>query len=87
MIYPELAKKSESYEICFVPDNDSQGFLKRKVEGLEEQVAGGNFIDKTGKVLGKHKGYPFIPLASVKGWISPLGSRYMLPTSFPKAIR
>ncbi len=38
--YPELAKKSESYEICFVPDNDYRGFLKRKVEGLEEQVIG-----------------------------------------------
>ncbi|HZI00446.1 MAG TPA: tRNA 2-thiouridine(34) synthase MnmA, partial [Flavisolibacter sp.] len=36
--YPELAKKSESYEICFVPDNDYRGFLKRKVEGLEEKV-------------------------------------------------
>lgn len=24
--YPELAKKSESYEICFVPDNDYRGF-------------------------------------------------------------
>ena len=29
--YPELAKKSESYEICFVPDNDYRNFLKKKV--------------------------------------------------------
>jgi tRNA-specific 2-thiouridylase len=65
--YPELAKKSESYEICFVPDNDYRGFLKRRVEGLEEQVAGGNFIDKTGKVLGKHKGYPFYTIGQRKG--------------------
>jgi tRNA-specific 2-thiouridylase len=65
--YPELAKKSESYEICFVPDNDYRGFLKRKVNGLEEQVAGGNFIDKTGKVLGKHKGYPFYTIGQRKG--------------------
>ncbi len=36
--YPELAKKSESYEICFVPDNDYRGFLKRNVEGLEQDV-------------------------------------------------
>jgi len=47
--YPELAKKSESYEICFVPDNDYRGFLKRRVEGLEEKVNGGNFVDKYGK--------------------------------------
>ncbi len=65
--YPELAKKSESYEICFVPDNDYRGFLKRKVEGLEEQVAGGNFVDKSGKILGKHKGYPFYTIGQRKG--------------------
>ncbi|MEJ7768578.1 MAG: tRNA 2-thiouridine(34) synthase MnmA, partial [Chitinophagaceae bacterium] len=46
--YPELAKKAESYEICFVPDNDYRGFLKKKVPGLEERVTGGNFIDKHG---------------------------------------
>lgn len=67
MGYPELAKKSESYEICFVPDNDYRGFLKRKVNGLEEKVAGGNFIDKHGKVLGKHKGYPFYTIGQRKG--------------------
>jgi tRNA-specific 2-thiouridylase len=41
--YPQLAKKSESYEICFVPDNDYRGFLKRRVEGLEDRVNGGQF--------------------------------------------
>ncbi|HSU28876.1 MAG TPA: tRNA 2-thiouridine(34) synthase MnmA [Chitinophagaceae bacterium] len=65
--YPELAKKSESYEICFVPDNDYRGFLKRNVEGLEERVAGGNFIDKEGKILGQHKGYPFYTIGQRKG--------------------
>ncbi len=65
--YPELAKKSESYEICFVPDNDYRGFLKRRVEGLEERVAGGNFIDKTGRIIGKHKGYPFYTIGQRKG--------------------
>jgi tRNA-specific 2-thiouridylase len=65
--YPELAKKSESYEICFVPDNDYRGFLKRKVEGLEEKVAGGYFVDKEGKILGQHKGYPFYTIGQRKG--------------------
>ena len=71
--YPELAKKAESYEICFVPDNDYRGFLKRKVEGLEEAVAGGNFVDKEGKVLGKHKGYPFYTIGQRKGLDIALG--------------
>jgi tRNA-uridine 2-sulfurtransferase len=65
--YPELAKKSESYEICFVPDNDYRGFLKRNVEGLEAKVEGGNFVDRSGKVLGKHKGYPFYTVGQRKG--------------------
>ena len=65
--YPELAKKSESYEICFVPDNDYRGFLKRRVDGLEERVEGGHFVDKTGKILGKHKGYPFYTIGQRKG--------------------
>ncbi len=67
MGYDELVKKSESYEICFVPDNDYRGFLKRKVEGLEQRVDGGNFVTREGKVLGKHKGYPFYTIGQRKG--------------------
>jgi tRNA-uridine 2-sulfurtransferase len=73
MGYPELAKKSESYEICFVPDNDYRGFLKRRVEGLEEKVAGGAFVDKDGKLLGTHKGYPFYTIGQRKGLDIALG--------------
>ena len=71
--YPELAKKSESYEICFVPDNDYRGFLKRKVEGLEEKVSGGYFVDKNGNILGQHKGYPFYTIGQRKGLDIALG--------------
>jgi len=65
--YPELARKSESYEICFVPDNDYRGFLKRRMQGLEERVDGGDFVDKEGNVLGKHRGYPFYTIGQRKG--------------------
>lgn len=65
--YPELAKKSESYEICFVPDNDYRGFLKRKIPTLEAEVAGGSFVDKEGNILGTHKGYPFYTIGQRKG--------------------
>jgi tRNA-uridine 2-sulfurtransferase len=71
--YPELAKKAESYEICFVPDNDYRGFLKRRVEGLEARVDGGNFTDKSGKILGQHKGYPFYTIGQRKGLDIALG--------------
>lgn len=65
--YPELAKKSESYEICFVPDNDYRGFLKRRIPGLENDLAGGSFVDAAGKILGQHKGYPFYTIGQRKG--------------------
>ena len=71
--YPALAKKAESYEICFVPDNDYRGFLKRNVDGLEERVNGGYFIDKNGAILGKHKGYPFYTIGQRKGLEIALG--------------
>ena len=65
--WDELSKKAESYEICFVPDNDYRGFLRRRIDGLDEQVAGGNFIDGSGNVLGKHDGYPFYTVGQRKG--------------------
>jgi tRNA-specific 2-thiouridylase len=65
--YAELSKKAESYEICFVPDNDYRGFLKRRVDGLEEKVKGGNFVDVSGEILGQHEGYPFYTIGQRKG--------------------
>lgn len=63
----DLVNKSESYEICFVPDNDYRGFLKRRVPGLEDQVKGGNFVLEDGQVVGKHEGYPFYTIGQRKG--------------------
>ncbi|GAA4454006.1 tRNA 2-thiouridine(34) synthase MnmA [Nibrella saemangeumensis] len=63
----ELVTKSESYEICFVPDNDYRGFLKRRIPGLEQQVAGGNFVLEDGTIVGKHEGYPFYTIGQRKG--------------------
>jgi tRNA-specific 2-thiouridylase len=50
-----------------VPDNDYRGFLKRRVPDLETKVDGGNFVDATGKVIGKHHGYPFYTIGQRKG--------------------
>lgn len=65
--FMELVNKSESYEICFVPDNDYRGFLKRRVEGLEERVKGGEFVLEDGTVVGNHEGYPFYTVGQRKG--------------------
>ena len=68
--YSDLAAKSESYEICFIPDNDYRKFLKNRVKGLEENVSGGNFISTSGKILGQHDGYPFYTIGQRKIGIS-----------------
>ena len=65
--FTDLVNKSESYEICFVPDNDYRGFLKRRVEGLEDSVRGGEFVLEDGTVVGKHEGYPFYTIGQRKG--------------------
>ncbi|RYU83354.1 tRNA 2-thiouridine(34) synthase MnmA [Hymenobacter persicinus] len=65
--FTELVNKPESYEICFIPDNDYRGFLRRRVEGLEARVAGGEFVLRDGTVIGHHEGYPFYTIGQRKG--------------------
>jgi tRNA-uridine 2-sulfurtransferase len=65
--YEELSKKAESYEICFVPDNDYRGFLKRRIPTLEQEVKGGDFVDQEYNIIGKHDGYPFYTIGQRKG--------------------
>lgn len=48
-----VAHKSESQDICFVPDGDYAGFITR-FSGKE--LPGGDFTDEDGNVLGHHKG-------------------------------
>ncbi|MEL6539430.1 MAG: tRNA 2-thiouridine(34) synthase MnmA [Bacteroidota bacterium] len=65
--FKDLLNKPESYEICFVPDNDYRGFLKRRVPTLEAQVRGGDFVLEDGSVVGQHQGYPFYTVGQRKG--------------------
>jgi tRNA-specific 2-thiouridylase len=82
--YPELARKQESYEICFIPDNDYRGFLKRRVPGLEQEVEGGKFVDQQGNVLGKHQGYPFYTIGQRKGLEIALGKPAFVTEIIPE---
>src|SRR3989449_9428841 len=47
------ADKPESQEICFVPDDDYRGFLRRREPGM---FRSGPIVDLQGKVLGTHGG-------------------------------
>lgn len=62
-----VADKPDSYEICFIPDDDYRGFLKRRVPGLEDRVAGGRFVLADGTVVGRHEGYPFYTVGQRRG--------------------
>lgn len=68
-----VANKPDSYEICFVPDDDYRRFLKDRVDGLEDRLKGGKFIDKDGNILGEHEGYPFYTIGQRRGLRLPMG--------------
>ncbi len=59
-----VAGKKDSMEICFIPDNDYAGFIEKN----REQVPGeGNFVDRNGKILGRHKGITHYTVGQRKG--------------------
>lgn len=60
------AKKGESFEICFIPDNNYERFLKERIQGLEQKVTGGEII-QDGRVVGKHRGFPFYTIGQRRG--------------------
>jgi len=60
----KVAKKPDSQEICFIPDNNYSRFL---LENLTEEPLQGDIIDKQGNVLGKHKGLINYTIGQRKG--------------------
>lgn len=60
-----LASKPESYEICFIPDDNYGRFLRDNTEDLEK-LEGGNIV-LDGKVIGKHRGFPFYTIGQRRG--------------------
>jgi tRNA-specific 2-thiouridylase len=79
----DLANKSESYDICFVPDNDYRAFLKHRLPDLEASVEGGDYIFK-GKKVGKHRGYPFYTIGQRKGLDIAMGDPVFVKEIIPE---
>ncbi len=59
-----VADKKESMEICFIPDNDHAGYIERTVGNVPGE---GNFVDRDGNILGKHKGITHYTIGQRKG--------------------
>lgn len=59
-----VAEKAESQEICFVSDNDYRRFLREKAGN---EIKPGPFLDKQGKIIGRHQGIPYYTIGQRKG--------------------
>jgi len=57
------AKKPESQEICFIPDNDYGSFLRRQGVKIDK----GEMVDGRGNVIGEHTGYCDYTIGQRKG--------------------
>lgn len=78
--FEQLAAKKESYEVCFIPDDDYRGFLNRQVPGLDKKLEGGRFLLADGKEVGKHKGFPYYTIGQRKGLGIALGEPMFVKT-------
>lgn len=59
-----VAKKKDSMEICFIPDNDYAKFIE---QAAKKVPGAGNFVDKDGNILGNHKGITHYTVGQRKG--------------------
>ncbi len=58
------AHKSDSQDICFIPDGDYVAYLTRFTGQAPKP---GNYVDKAGKVLGSHQGHQCYTIGQRKG--------------------
>ncbi|MDH3368883.1 MAG: tRNA 2-thiouridine(34) synthase MnmA, partial [Gemmatimonadota bacterium] len=70
------ADKEESVEICFVPDGDYVGVLRRYLPADHPALSPGPIRTAAGEIVGEHDGYAQYTL----------GQRKRLPGGFPEAM-
>ena len=59
----DVYNKKDSMDICFIPNNDHGQFIKK----INNSIKPGNFVDKHGNILGKHKGIIYYTIGQRKG--------------------
>jgi tRNA-uridine 2-sulfurtransferase len=52
-----VARKKESYEICFVPQKDGYATIVEREAGIARGEAAGEIVDVDGNIVGEHDGY------------------------------
>ncbi|MCG8468204.1 MAG: tRNA 2-thiouridine(34) synthase MnmA [Gemmatimonadetes bacterium] len=63
----DTADKPESFEICFVPDNDYAGVLRRYLPDDHPALSPGEFRFEDGEPAGEHDGYAHFTVGQRKG--------------------
>ena len=58
------ARKPDSQDICFVPDGDYAAFIRRHTGKAD---APGDFVDESGRILGRHRGIAHYTIGQRKG--------------------
>jgi len=61
------AHKSESMDICFIPDKDYKSFLKNNVENLSDKLSDGKLTAPDGSIVGEQPGYAFFTIGQRRG--------------------
>jgi tRNA-specific 2-thiouridylase len=61
------AHKSDSQEICFVPDDDYKAFLRETLLEQDIKIVPGPIVTANGERLGTHQGCPFYTIGQRKG--------------------
>ena len=52
-----VARKKESYEICFVPQKDGYAAIVEREAGIQAGEGAGDIVDVDGNIVGRHDGY------------------------------
>lgn len=58
------ARKPDSQDICFVPDGDYAAFIRRHTGKADTP---GDFVDESGRILGRHRGIAHYTIGQRKG--------------------
>ncbi len=61
------AEKPESFEICFVPDDDYRGVLRRYLAADHPALSEGDLVLRDGTVVGRHGGYADFTVGQRRG--------------------
>ena len=62
-----VARKKESYEICFVPQRDGYPAIVEREAGITPGSEAGEIVDIDGNVLGRHEGFYHFTIGQRRG--------------------